>query len=113
MSRESILEMSLWELKVSLLSRSSKLKVVDTFISKFRHLGPLRFTKVNTTYDIKISLYGTPTYGKSPTCLAEPKVRKQQAIPEYVVTTKTFQDVQKLAKSGVPYCMYSYFGYHW
>ena len=57
-------------------------------------------------YDIKISLYGTPTYGKSPTCLPEPKVRKQQAIPVYVVTTKTFQDVQKLAKNGVPYCMY-------
>ena len=88
--------------------RGSKL-----LIHSYQSLGPLRFTKVNTTYDIKISLYGTPTYGKSPTCLAEPKVRKQQAIPEYVVTTKTFQDVQKLAKSGVPYCMYSYFGYHW
>ena len=37
-----------------------KLKVVDTFISKFRHLGPFPFTKVNITNDIKISLYDTP-----------------------------------------------------
>ena len=46
-----------------------KLKVVDTFISKFRHFGPIQFTKVNTTNDIKISLYGTPFPGKAVTRL--------------------------------------------
>ena len=38
-----------------------KLKVVDTFISKFRHLGPFPFTKINITNDIKISLYAGTT----------------------------------------------------
>ena len=41
------------------------------------------------------------------------KIRQKslKTVPVLDVTTEMVDDVQKLAKSGVPY--FAYFGYHW
>ena len=104
-----------WNCQVNQKNRSMYSILGCTKLQKFqsgsKFLRNGNCAKVNTTSDIKISLFGTPLFGKTLPRF-DKKVQKQQTVPAFVVTTD--RNASWCSKIGKKWsAIIPYFWNHW